>query len=112
MIIQVNSLFYSPLLNSLISIFWSLSSQLSLHQLVTMLPSLASKRSKSDERDFFSNLPEFSGKGFYLFKAKFLAWLDDVLLNPKPKKSKANQNVGAGGAAGQIEGQIVNEEQW
>src|SRR6185436_20872559 len=76
-----------------------------------MFPSLASKRSSKsnsdDDRGGFSNLPEFNGKGFYLFKAKFLAWLrmkglEDVLLpnvklmkksSKKKKKNQAAVNV-------------------
>jgi hypothetical protein len=72
-----------------------------------MFPSLASKRSSKsnsdDDRGGFSHLPEFNGKGFYLFKAKFLAWLrmkglDEVLL-PKTKLKKSIKENAAGSMA-------------
>ena len=62
-----------------------------------MFPSLASKR-KSDESFSKLNVPEFNGKRWYLFKAKFLALLrlkglDGVVLNQKSKQSNTNQNA-------------------
>src|SRR4051812_33770592 len=65
-----------------------------------MLPSLASRSrsSSSDDDRGFRNLPEFNGKGFYLFKAKFIGWLkmkglDDVLLPKRKKRNAVESNA-------------------
>src|SRR5689334_5447485 len=93
-----------------------------------MFPSLASKRSSKfnsdDDRGGFSNLPEFNGKRFYLFKAKFFAWLrmkgvEKILLpdmklikKSSKKKSQAAVNVNVVARAGNAEGAAneVNED--
>src|SRR5580693_4473509 len=86
-----------------------------VHYEPIMLPSLVSRSrsSSSDDDRSFRNLPEFNGKGFYLFKAKFLAWLrvkglEDVLL---PKKSKKKPVAADAAAVVNVEeAKQVNEE--
>ena len=79
-----------------------------LHSLVSR-----SRSSSSDDDRSFRNLPEFNGKGFYVFKAKFLAWLrvkglEDVLLPKKSKKKPVVPNAAA--VVNVEEASQVNEE--